>query len=378
MSKYDLIIIGGGGFGCSTAYYAARRGKKVLVLDQFGQGHDLGSSHGGTRIIRKAYFEHPDYVPLLQQGYKLWTKLEEISSRELLSPCGLMLSGQPESAVISGAREAAELHTLELEDMSTEEIEDRFPGYRIPDGQEVIYECDGGFLHVEDCVDTYITLAEKRGVEFRWNEPVTHWESDGETAKVWTEGTTYEADALVITAGAWASQSLADLPGFPQLSVLRKVMFWFPVMSDAYDYSMGSSCFFFEMPYGEFYGFPSLDGQSIKVCQHSGGEPVADPAQVDREFREEDMELVARFLGEVMPEVVPKPEDFAVCMYTMTPDSHFIVDRHPHYQNVVIGAGFSGHGFKFASVLGKALSDLAIDYETDLPVGFLGLERFKD
>ncbi|WP_417847278.1 N-methyl-L-tryptophan oxidase [Thalassoglobus sp.] len=376
MSKYDLIVIGAGGFGTSAAYYAAKRGKKVLVLEQFERGHRRGSSHGESSIIRKAYFEHPDSIPLLQQGYKLWVKLEEISQRELISPCGLMLAGRPDCNAIAGSRSASQIHGLDLENISEADLEDRFPGFNIPDGYDVVYEVDGGVLHVEDCVDVLTSLAEKRGAEFQWDEAVTHWESDGDHVKVWTKETTFEADALIITAGAWSSKLLGEIEGFPQLNVLRKLMFWFPVTSDAYDFSMGASGFLFDMPYGEFYGFPCLDGQVIKVCQHSDGDLVTAPSELDTELYAEDLEPVARFLQEVMPDVQATPESHSAYMYTMSPDQQFIVDQHPSYQNVAFGAGFSGHGFEFASILGKVLSDLAIDYETELPIDFLRMDRF--
>ncbi|MBT5020841.1 MAG: N-methyl-L-tryptophan oxidase [Planctomicrobium sp.] len=378
MSKYDLIIIGGGGFGSSAAYYAARQGKKVLVLEQFERGHNKGSSHGETRVIRKAYYQHPDYVPLLQQAYKLWDKLEQASQRDLIVPCGLMLNGTPESDLIAGTRQAAIDNGLDLEEVPEEEYEDRFPGFQFAENTETIYEVDGGFLNVESCVETYVAGAEARGVEFRWNHEVTHWESDGQSAKVWTKDETFEADALIITAGAWASRLLSSLPQAPQLSVVRKVMYWFPVRSDAYDYTYGSSCFGYQTPTGFFYGFPSIDGTVVKVCEHTGGTPVEDPSQLDKENHEADLAPVLQFLQDAMPEVDPHPVTFSVCMYTMTPDEHFIVDQHPDYQNVCFGAGFSGHGFKFVSILGKVLADLAIHYETDQAIQFLSLNRFTE
>lgn len=376
MSKHDIIIVGGGGFGSSAAYYAAKSGKKVLVIDRFDRGHNKGSSHGETRVIRKAYFEHPDYVPLLQQACKLWNKLEEVSQRDLIVPCGLMLNGPADCDLISGTRQAAVENGLDLEEVAEEEYEDRFPGFNIPEETETIYEVDGGFLNVEGCIDTYLAGAESRGVEFRWNEEVTHWESDGQNVKVWTKEETFEADSLIIAAGAWASQVLASLPNMPQLSVVRKVMYWFPVKSDAYDYTYGSSCFCYQTPDGFFYGFPSIDGNVVKVCEHTGGTPVENPSELDTESHEADLLPVQNFLQRYMPEVDPHPESFEVCMYTKTPDEHFIIDQHPDYQNVSFGAGFSGHGFKFVSVLGKVLADLAIHYETDQPIQFLRLDRF--
>lgn len=378
MAEYDVIIIGGGGFGSSAAFHAARGGKRVLVLDQFERNHNRGSSHGESRIIRKAYFEHSDYVPLLQQSYKLWAKLEEVSQRSLLSPCGLMLSGPPSGTAVPGTKRAAAEYGLDLEEVLESEFEDRFPGFSIPPDFEVVYEVDGGLLHVEDCVDTYLTLAERRGVDFLWETAATHWESSGSSVKVWTKDATYEGRSLVITSGAWAQRMLSSLPGLPPLKVLRKVMFWFPVTSASYDFSFGGSGFFFEMPYGEFYGFPSLDGETIKVCQHSDGNVVDDPTNLDRDLRAEDLAPVAQFIADVLPEVTPEPVLASVCMYTMSPDGHFIVDRHPEFSNVCFGAGFSGHGFKFVPVLGKALADFAVNDGTDLPIQFLGLQRFLE
>lgn len=379
--RYDLIIIGGGGFGSSAAYHATLRKLNVLVIDQFDRGHHWGSSHGESRIIRKAYFEHPDYVPLLKEAYKLWMQLEARSESELLTQCGLMLAGPPDAEAIRGTKRAAEIYGLELDEVSEEDRCEQFPGFQIPDGFDVVYEPDAGFLNVEACVAAGLTLAERRGAHLLWNTPVTHWESDGQRVAVSTENGTFQADSLIITAGAWSAKVIADSNAagrgrMPSLHVLRKVMFWFPVRSDAYDINLGTSPFYFSMPYGEFYGFPSLDGEFIKVCEHSNGTPVLDVSQLDREVHDVDVLPVQRFLREVMPDVDPDYESAKVCMYTMSPDQHFIIDQHPEFANVVVAAGFSGHGFKFASVLGKALTDLACDGQTELPIGFLSLARF--
>lgn len=377
-ADYDIIIIGGGGVGCCAAWQAARKGKRVLVLEQFERGHQLGSSHGETRMIRKAYYEHPDYVPLVQQSYKLWQKLEEQAGMGLLSLSGLMLSGPATSEAIDGTTTSAEQHGLELEDVAVDEFEERFPGFNIPADHEVLYEPDGGYLIVEDCVEVAITFAERKGAEFRWSTPVTHWESKQDQATVWANGETHTAESLIITAGPWAEKLLHELPGFPLLQVLRKMMFWFPVRSDVYDVAFGSSAFYFSMPWGEFYGFPSLDGETIKVCQHSGGIPVAELGTAPESFLPEELTPVQQFLTAVMPEVDPQPVHFRPCLYTMSPDAHFIVDQHPQHQNVSFAAGLSGHGFKFAPVLGQALVDLAIHYETDQPIRFLNLSRFAN
>jgi sarcosine oxidase len=386
MSKqFDAIIVGTGGFGSSCLYHLARRGVRVLGLDRFSAGHDRGSSHGDTRIIRQAYFEHPDYVPLLQRGYDLWRNLESSSGRDLMKICGVFQAGPSIGDAVAGTRLAARQHGIPLEELSVADFSDghgsdspgaRFPGFRLPDGFDAVFEAVGGYLNVEECVQTHVELACEAGAEHRTGEEIVSWESDGRTVQVRTESETYEAAALILTPGAWASQLLKTLGGLPKLTVLRKTLHWHRVRSGVYDVNAGGTGFLFDMPYGIFYGFPSLDGKTLKLAEHSGGETVSDPLHVDRNLKDSDTQPISRFLKEVMPDVDPVCVRHLVCLYTTTPDGHFLVDRHPAHSNVFFGAGFSGHGFKFTSVLGEALADLAIDGESKLPIDFLGLSRF--
>jgi len=386
MRQFDVIVIGAGGFGSSCLYHLAKRGTRVLGLDRFPAGHDRGSSHGDTRMIRQAYLEHPDYVPLVLQAYDLWRELESESGRDLLTICGLLLGGPPEGDVVSGSLAAADLHGLDVETPSRAEAKGRFPGFRVPDGFDLVFEPHGGFLQVEDCVRTHIELAQQHGAEFQSGDAVVGWHSDGKSVHVRTETDEYEAASLIITAGAWAGELLQGNPAESAgngsasriaelLEVRRKTMLWNPVRSDVFNLDAGGCGFLFEMPGGLFYGFPSLDGQTLKLAEHSGGEVVTDPLHLDRSLRDTDVNPVAGFASEVMPDLDPVPIRHSVCMYTMTPDSHFLVDRHPEHENVWFGAGFSGHGFKFTSVIGKALADLTLDGRTAAPVGFLGARR---
>lgn len=372
-NAYDVIVLGVGGFGSGAFYHCARRGLRVLGVERFGVAHNLGSSHGETRIIRKAYFEHPDYVPLLIRAYELWRELEAESGASLLHLCGLMLAGPPDGEAVGGARLSAKLHQLNLEDFSVREARSRFPGFRFRDEFEAVYEPEAGYLEVENCVRTHIERAIASGAELRTNETVIGWTSDGHSVSVTTDRGEYSAASLIVTAGAWASQILADLR-IP-LEVLRKPLFWHRVSTADYNLDCGAPAYLYELPEGCFYGFPSLDGKILKVAEHSGGKPVANPLEVDQEAYESDIEPIRRFLREAMPSVLPEPMRHSVCMYTMTPDRHFIVDRHPEFANVAIGAGFSGHGFKFTSSIGEALADLATKGKTSLPIGFLSLNR---
>jgi sarcosine oxidase len=371
--RYDCIVLGVGGFGSAALYHAAARGLSVLGIEQFAVGHDRGSSHGETRIIRKAYFEHPNYVPLLLRTYELWRKLEGEIGRPLMHLCGLMLAGPPQGETISGARLAARIHRLRLENISLSDAKDRFPGFAIPSSFESVYEPEAGYLELENCVRAHAEAAVARGATLLTNEIVEEWTAEKNTVRVRTSKADYETRSLIITAGPWASRILSDL-SLP-LEVVRKPQFWFPVRSPAYAVESGCPGFYFEMPFGHFYGSPSLDQLTLKAAEHSGGEPVSDPQQVDRSIGPADLESLARFLRECLPDVLPTPIHHSVCMYTLTPDRHFIVDRHPDHANVAFGAGFSGHGFKFTPVIGEALVDLATEGRSALPIEFLSIRR---
>ena len=383
-TNFDCIILGVGGFGSGALYHLARRGASVLGIEQFGVAHDRGSSHGETRIIRKAYFEHPDYVPLLHRAYELWHELEHETGRQLLHPVGLFIAGAPDCESVAGTLRAAELHNLPLERLDPAAAQMRFPGYRFHDDFSVLFEPEAGYLEVENCVAAHVAAAVARGAQLRTDETVIDWQSDGKRVVVKTASGEYSAASLVITAGPWAGQVLgAALSGSEGqlLRVVRKPVFWFAA-DDIYDVSRGNSTFFFETPPGlatqggQFYGFPRIDGRTIKMAEHTGGETVADPLTVDRTEHASDLARVSEFLKEFIPAIDPTPVRQSVCMYTKTPDSHFCIDRHPEWDNVVIGAGFSGHGFKFTTVLGEALADLALAGRSDLPVGFLSVQRF--
>lgn len=372
-SNYDVIVLGVGGFGSAALDHLARRGVRVLGLEQFGIAHARGSSHGETRIIRKAYFEHPDYVPLLVRAYELWEGLQSGVGRELWNLCGLMLAGPPDGEAIAGAKLAAKQHRLPLEVPSLAEARKRFSGFRFRGDFAVVFEHDAGFLHVEECVTAHIERAVERGAALQTGERVLAWTSDGKSVRVRTTHDEYHAGRLIITAGPWAARMLSEL-SIP-LEVVRKPLFWHGVKSHDYDLAKGGSTYFFDMPAGQFYGFPSLDGRALKVAEHTGGATVADPLTVDRGVHDSDTRPMREFLSEVIPNVSLEAIRHSVCMYTLTPDRHFIVDRHPRYQNVAIGAGFSGHGFKFATVIGEALADLALAGATKLPIEFLSLDR---
>jgi sarcosine oxidase len=373
---FDCIVLGCGGFGSGALYHLARRGVRVLGIEQFGIAHDRGSSHGETRIIRQAYFEHPDYVPLLRRAYELWHELEVESGRQLFHRVGLLTTGPADGEAVPGTVRSSELHGLPLERLTPQEARRRFPTYRVPDELSVVFEPQAGFLEVERCVEAHIQAAVQHGAIVRTEETVQHWSCEGNTVRVRTDKGEYSAARMIVTAGAWAGRMLAEL-NLP-LNVVRKVVFWFPAPLRHHAANAGNCTFFFEVNGGQFYGFPSIDGQTVKLAEHTGGETVADPARVDRDLHPTDLPRVADFVRSYLPELNPQPARHSVCMYTKTPDCHFIVDRHPHHPQIVLGAGFSGHGFKFTSSLGEVLAEFAMESRSTLPVEFLSLGRFGD
>lgn len=370
-ATYDVLVIGVGGMGSAAAYALARRGVRVLGLEQFGPAHGAGSSHGETRIIRTAYFEHPDYVPLLRRSYDLWRELEAESGRSLYDAVGLFLNGRVQAEAIAGTLRAAQEHALSLETLTTAEARRRFPGFAFDADACTVYERDAGRLLVEACVASHIERARAHGAELRFRETVVQWSAERHGVRVLTDRGVYTGERLVFTAGAWTLGLLRAI-GVP-LNVRRKVQLWFPASDASY---RDSPCFYFEEPHGSFYGIPDRDGALVKVAEHTGGDAVDDPALVERKLLLSDVERVAEFVALRLPQADSRPVRHSVCLYTMSPDGHFLVDRHPEHERVAFAAGFSGHGFKFAGVIGEALADLALDGRTDLPVNFLRCDRF--
>lgn len=373
-STYDVIVLGVGGMGAATAFELARRGRRVLGLEQFDLGHDRGSSHGLTRVIRKAYYEHPNYVPLLRRAYERWYDLEQRQGRHLFTECGVLSIGRPEGELVPGVLRVATEHRLPVEELSAADLRQRYPQFRFSDEYRGVLERDAGLLQVEHCVFAYAEEAIRLGAVLRPNEAVLSWEADEGGVTVRTDGGTYRANRLVVTAGAWAGRMLADL-GLP-LTVLRKPLLWYGTANDSHFRRDVFPVYMAETRAGFYYGFPVLDGGGHKLARHDGGLVVADPTTVDRSILPADEDDCRRFLAEHLPEVNGPLRYSRVCLYTMTPDAHFVIDLHPKHQNVAVAAGFSGHGFKFSSVVGEVLADLVEHGRTEWPIGMFSIGRF--
>ncbi len=371
---FDMIVLGVGGMGSAAACELARRGRRVLALEQFALGHDRGSSHGHTRIIRKAYYEHPDYVPLVCRAFEKWYDLEQRQGIHLLSGCPCLSIGRADSAMIAGVRASAAQHHLPVETLNAAELRRRFPAFRFGEDYEGVLEHSAGFLYVDDCVQAFACEAVRLGATIQDNEPVVSWQASEREVTVQTTAARYTAARLLITAGPWAGELLVSRGAF--LRVMRQVVQWFGTRDDALFRRDVFPLYIADTPQGHFYGFPVLNANGAKVAQHYGAPELTHPSEIERTIKPEDEERTRTFLREYLPLIDGPRRRASVCIYTLTPDRHFIIDLHPDHANVALAAGFSGHGFKFAPVVGEILADLADNGRTPLPIGMFRIKRF--
>jgi len=375
-NRYEVIVVGIGAMGSSACHHLASRGVRVLGLEQFDIPHALGSSHGYSRMIRMAYYEHSDYVPLLRRAYELWRELEKASGQDLLFEVGGVYMGPPEGHVVAGAIEAARRHGLLYDVLSHADLKKCFPQFHLPDHFTGVFEHRAGFLLPEKVVAAQAELALRGGADLRGREPVLGWDASQSGVTVRTSKGEYRAERLVFCGGAWAGKLVKDLG--VELVVTRQTLGWFwPRQPDLFE-TPRFPVWGIEVADGSLaYGFPMLqDNPGLKVARHGRG-AVTDPDHVSRQITPEDEAEVRAILDRHLPDGAGPLLSMRVCLYTNSPDGHFIIDSHPEHQNVTLACGFSGHGFKFASVVGEVLADLALEGQTKLPAQFLGLERFR-
>lgn len=378
MRRYDAIVVGLGGMGSAAAAHLAERGLSVLGLEQFRRAHDLGSSHGGSRIIRQSYFEGPDYVPLILRAYELWDRLTAFSGRKLRLETGALYVAPAGSDLVADTLASGRAHGLPVEELGPAEVRARFPTFaRMADHEVAAYEAVAGIVFPEVSVRTHCVHAERNGATLHFDEAVRGWTARGDGVEVTTARASYAADRLVVTAGPWAGQVLADL-GLP-LRVERAVQLWLapaerrPWLADRHP------VWIWETETGQRpYGFPLFDAspKAAKVAFFREATP-ADVRRVDRAVADADVAPMRDALRPRLPQLADAElADANVCLYTTTPDEHFVIGLHPDAPQVAIAAGFSGHGFKFVPVVGEILADLVIDGSTPHPIAQFAPTRF--
>lgn len=356
MPMYDVIVVGLGAMGSAAVYACAQRGWRTLGLEQYDLGHALGSSHGHSRIIREVYYEHPAYVPMAQEAFRRWEALELATNQKLLSRCRCANIGSPSSEIIQGVSRAVEEHSLPAERWSAEDIRRNCPAMNPTDDMCAIVEERAGWLAVEQCVLTMQAEARRLGAVLQSNESLLSWSANENEVTVTTSKGKYHAAKLILTAGPWATMQLPHLP----LTVMRQMQLWFtpPAGSEAHYRSDRFPIFIMDTPLGDFYGIPLEAGPGVKLAQHYGASERKSPELIDRAYLQDEDQPVRQFMQRYIPGLATAPlAATSACIYTLTPDRHFVIDNHPDHHNVAIACGFSGHGFKFAPVVGEMLAD---------------------
>ena len=337
--------------GSAAAYHLAARGLRVLGLDRFRPPHTFGSSHGATRIIREAYFEHPAYVPLVQRAYELWRDLENASGRKLLLETGGLMIGPPSGALVRGARRSAEEHQLPHRLLTAGELREEFPGFQVSDGDVAVHEPRAGILYPERAIQTHLELASRKSAEFQFENQVLQWEPFRGGVRVNTIKGAFTGRKLLLTLGPWLG-SLTPGLNLP-LRVERQILFWFDPKDQPERFAPERfPIFIWENEPGHyFYGFPDL-GDGIKIAVHHQGETTS-PDEVRREVSQTEIERATELLRKHLPFACGSLRSSAVCLYTNTPDEHFLLDYYPACPQTLIASPCSGHGFKFSAVIGE-------------------------
>ena len=372
---FDVIVVGLGGMGSATACHLARRGAKVLGLEQFDIPHELGSSHGVTRIIRLAYAEHPNYVPLLRRAYELWRELEDDARERLLFITGGIDAGAPDSATVKGSLESCAIHHLPHDVLDGASLARRFPGFRLPSDMVAVHQPDAGFLLPERCIVAHAAAARRLGAELHTGERVLEWRNDDNGVSVKTDRAAYRANKMIVTAGAWMRTLLPELTDLAVPE--RQVLIWTqPLRPERFE--LGAfPVFNMEVPEGRFYGFPVYGVPGFKIGKYHHRREQADPDRMDRECHPEDEAVVRAGIRRYFPDADGPTLAMKSCLFTNSPDEHFILDFHPGCPQVAVASACSGHGFKFCSVVGEIMADLILDGGTRFDIDMFRLSRFS-
>ncbi len=374
MKRYDVVVVGLGSMGSAAVAALAGRGARVLGVERFARGHTRGASSGRSRVIRRAYFEHPDYVPLLQLAYAGWRALERATGTTLLHEIGALLVGRPGSAAVAGTLRSAQSYDIPIACYAADELRARFPMFAPLPDEVGVYEACGGYLEPEAAVAAFLTLAETRGAQLAFETPVRGWAEAADDALTVTleGGEAVRTRRLVLCTGAWTS-AMPGSAGFG-IRLQRNVQVW---LRSAPAVSAGCPVFLVERA-GEpaqFYGVPDR-GAGFKVAFHGSGSELGEAAQLDPVVTGDEIApLLAAATGWI-PHGLGAVVATHACIYTLSPDRDFIVGRHPAYEGAIVAAGFSGHGFKFAPAIGDALADLALEQAPRVDLAFLAPTRF--
>lgn len=374
MATYDVAVIGLGAMGSAALFNLARQGRRVIGLEQFEPGHDRGSSHGESRIIRLSYFEHPSYVPLARRAMEKWRELERLGGQTILTVTGVLEAGYPGCPVVEGSLEASRLHGLDHDVLSAADINRRFPAFSLPEHWTGLYQPEGGFLRPELAIRQFVGLAQEHGAQVRTGTRVVAIEPFGAGLRVRTERETVEAGSVIVAAGAWISDFAPELK--PRLTLTRQVLGWFEPLRPSAFTPDRCPVYILESEEDACYGFPDFAGTGVKAASHRKGVSLSSADHLAQDGNAGDEAQIRRMLALAMPDANGPLKAMRTCMYTRTPDEDFVIDRSSVDPRIILASPCSGHGFKFASVIGEVLADLALGRTSGSDISRFRLDRF--
>ena len=371
---HDVIVVGLGAMGSAALYHLARQNVRVLGLERFEPGHERGSSHGLTRIIRHGYFEHPSYVPLVRRAAAMWRELEQQSRQSLMTITGIAEIGRPDSTLIKGTLAASREHQLPHEILTAGELMKRYPAFRLPQDFVAVLQPDGGFVQAEAGIRAHLRLAAAAGADMRTGERVVTIEQVGNSVRVKTERGTFEAGSVIVSAGAW-TKSLLPHVALP-LQATRQVLLWVrPSQPDLFRAGW-FPVFMIESDDGIHYGFPLHADDGLKIAKHHHAGEIVDPDSYDRTVSPADEASILEAIHRFMPASSGPVVSARTCLYTMAPDGDFVIDRVPGRERIIVASPCSGHGFKFAPAIGLGLAELALREKASLDLSRFRIGRF--
>jgi sarcosine oxidase len=355
--QFDVVVVGLGAAGSATFFELAKRGARVLGIEQFYPGHDRGSSHGESRIFRLSYFEHPSYVPLLLEARRRWVEMDSQSSEKVFLETGSLEIGFPGAEIIVRSLEASRKHALVVDEMSATDIRQRFPAFNVPDDWSGHFQPDGGLLIPEAAVRRYVDAAVRLGGTLAIGKAVRRIDSRANAVEIDIEGERITADSVVVAAGAWLGSLLSKIR--TPLEISRQVVGWFRPLRPSSFTPRAMPVFLLAAQDDAYYGFPDHKGSGLKAASHIPGRRLPNAEALRQDSNDDDEAQIRHLLNRYIPDGNGPLVRMQTCMYTNTPDGHFLIDRAEHDPRIIIASACSGHGFKFAPVLGEILADMA-------------------
>jgi sarcosine oxidase len=374
MRNYDVVVVGLGAMGSAALFALAQRGCRVIGIERYEPGHSLGSSYGESRIIRMAYYEDPVYVPLLRLAYEAWERLESHTGEHILTVTGILEAGIEGSALVEGSLRSARQHDIPHEMLLPEQANKRFPAFSIPLDWQCVFQPDAGILQPEKAINLFVKLASELGATVALGTRVKNVLPVGDHVEVYLEsGETIEAGSAVLAVGPWIQELVPEFGSTMRLT--RQPLMWFEPQESRLVRPPTMPVFFFDTPDDLIYGFPDFRGSGVKVASHVSCGELTTADEIRAEVSDEEKAHLKRMMGRFVPAAAGRVRQTHVCIYTRSTDEHFVLGLHPSASQIVLASPCSGHGFKFSSIFGEILADLAMTRATDKPIDFFRPNR---